>query len=93
MAEQTNASLNPGREIWGYMESTTSKGCFLGALVFLWDRYSKHSSYPALCSLPQHGSIMTWGVSHSQTREGTDSFKDRPQLVWVILARGPQTHT
>lgn len=52
MAEQTNASLNPGREIWGYMESTTSKGCFLGALVFLWDRYSKHSSYPALCSLP-----------------------------------------
>lgn len=84
VAEQANASLNPGREIWGCVESTTPKGGFLGALVFPWDRCSKQCLSLGWCSLAQHGSIRT---------QGTDSLKDWPQLVWATLARGPQTHT
>lgn len=58
MAKQANASLNPRKEIWGCVESTTSKGGFLGALVFPWDRYNKQCSYPAWCPLAQHASVI-----------------------------------
>lgn len=70
------------------MESTTSKGGFLGALVFPCDRCRKPRAYPAWCPLAQHGSITTYMGGLSFTNQKRPRLlKDRPQLVWATLAR------